>query len=69
MINDPLTKGLELANILKNSNVTEVKELAQCFLALEVTYDALRHSYVDLSARHIRTKHSRLLESLRDDED
>lgn len=54
----------ELAKGLKNSNIKEVVELAEAYLALEVAYEELKHRFVKESSDKIMQKHEALFRRL-----
>lgn len=65
------TDYMELARILKNSNVPEVSELAQGYLMLAekfdsllISYEELKHAYIKQTGELVMVRHERLFKRL-----
>lgn len=59
-----LSEVLELALILKNSNVPEVAKLAEGFLELEAQFGQLSHDYIMQTSELVMLRHHKTFEKL-----
>lgn len=57
-------KYLELAKGLKNSNVNEVKQLAEAFIELSMEYDVCYQRLFKTSAELVMIKHANIFKKL-----
>ncbi len=54
----------KLAEGLQHSNEPSIAELAKAYLALEASYEELRHQYVKVCADNVMKKHANLFKRL-----
>lgn len=57
-------ESLDLAEGLQHSNVAEISDLAKAYLALQISYDELKHAYTMQSAEIVMKRHANLLKRL-----